>query len=72
MSLDEVRTLQVRFVMELCKGNKTAACKMLGIDRRTLYRTLDRMNGKSRPRGDIIGADDATLDAPDEPRTAFV
>lgn len=57
LSLEEIREFQIRFVMALCKGNKTTACKMLGIDRRTLYRTLDRMNGVRRP----VGADSATL-----------
>lgn len=57
LTLDEVHYLQVRFVMEHCKGNKTQASKMLKVDRRTLYRTLERMEGRRRP----VGADDAAL-----------
>lgn len=71
LSLDEVREFQIRFVMHLCKGNKTIACRMLGINRRTLYRTLDRMSGKPRhSTREVIGADDGAPGASEEPLTA--
>jgi DNA-binding protein Fis len=57
LTLDEVHYLQVRFVMEHCKGNKTQASKLLQVDRRTLYRTLQRMEGRRRP----VGAGNAAL-----------
>lgn len=45
MTLDEVCNMQIRFVLKRCRGNKTVAAEILGIDRRTLYRSLERMNG---------------------------
>jgi DNA-binding protein Fis len=38
-------TLERRYVhqvLEVVEGNKTAAAKVLGVDRRTLYRMLER------------------------------
>jgi two-component system response regulator HydG len=34
----------VRKVLDAVQGNKTLAAKVLGFDRRTLYRKLERMN----------------------------
>jgi DNA-binding NtrC family response regulator len=38
--LDEVERNYVRHVLEAHRGNKTAAARILGINRRTLYRKL--------------------------------
>jgi transcriptional regulator of acetoin/glycerol metabolism len=40
--LDEIEKRYVLFVLLRCMGNKTQACKILGIDRRTLYRKVAR------------------------------
>jgi two-component system, NtrC family, response regulator AtoC len=42
MTLDEVRRWYVNRVLEETGGNKLRAAEILGIDRRTLYRILDR------------------------------
>jgi DNA-binding NtrC family response regulator len=42
MTLDEVRRWYVATVLEETGGNKVRAAEILGIDRRTLYRILDR------------------------------
>lgn len=43
MSLEEVERAYIRRVLELALGNKSVAARMLGIDRRTLYRKLDEV-----------------------------
>ncbi|MBI5608161.1 MAG: sigma-54-dependent Fis family transcriptional regulator [Deltaproteobacteria bacterium] len=40
MSLEEVERAYIRKIMELSLGNKSVAARILGIDRRTLYRKL--------------------------------
>src|SRR5207245_11075723 len=40
-SLEEIERAYVRRVVEARGGNKSAAARMLGINRRTLYRKLD-------------------------------
>lgn len=41
-TLLEVEENHVRRVLEIAGGNKSRAAEMLGIDRRTLYRKLER------------------------------
>ena len=41
ITLDELHRRYVRRVLTLTRGNKSLAAKMLGIDRRSLYRRLD-------------------------------
>lgn len=43
LTLAEVEAQHIRAVMYALKGNKTAAAKALGVDRRTLYRKLERL-----------------------------
>jgi len=42
VTLDQLEKLHIQRVLNVYKGNKTRAAKSLGIDRRTLYRMLDR------------------------------
>ena len=42
-SLADAETEQIRRVMTATNGNKSRAAKILGIERKTLYRKLDRM-----------------------------
>jgi len=42
-TLDEVAHRYIRRVLRAVDGNKTRAAKILGLDRRTLYRRLDRL-----------------------------
>ncbi len=48
VSLDEVRRRHVLVVLEACHGNRSEAAKILGVDRKTLYRRLRRW-GVSEP-----------------------
>ena len=41
-SLEEVRKDYVVRLVEACHGNRTEAARILGIDRKTLYRMLRR------------------------------
>jgi two-component system response regulator HydG len=41
-TLDELETRYIARVLKAVGGNKTQAAKVLGVDRRTLYRKLDR------------------------------
>jgi DNA-binding NtrC family response regulator len=40
LPLEEIERAYIRMVLDSCEGNKTKAAKVLGIDRRTLYRKL--------------------------------
>ncbi len=40
-SLDDVANAYIAKVIEVCDGNKTEAARILGIDRRTLYRKME-------------------------------
>jgi DNA-binding NtrC family response regulator len=42
-SLADTETDQIRRVLSATGGNKSRAAKILGIERKTLYRKLDRM-----------------------------
>jgi two-component system nitrogen regulation response regulator GlnG len=39
-TLKEAEERHIRYVLERCSGNKTQACKVLGIGRATLYSKL--------------------------------
>ncbi|MBI3770279.1 MAG: sigma-54-dependent Fis family transcriptional regulator [Deltaproteobacteria bacterium] len=44
--MEEVERRYIRRVMEAVGGNKTLAAQVLGFDRRTLYRKLERFDGR--------------------------
>jgi len=48
-SLDELERRYLLFVLDVAAGNRTRAAEILGIDRRTLYRMVERyeINGDS-------------------------
>jgi len=48
LTLDQVERRQIERALREAHGNKTRAAKALGIDRRTLYRKLDRYDGAPR------------------------
>jgi len=43
VTIDELETRYLRHVLGLVKGNKSRAARILGYDRRTLYRKLERL-----------------------------
>ena len=45
LSMDEVERRYIRQVLAAVGGNKTLAAEVLGFDRRTLYRKIERMTG---------------------------
>ena len=48
ITLDEMERRYVRQVLDSVRGNKTHAARVLGIDRRSLYR---RLENPQRPSG---------------------
>jgi two-component system response regulator HydG len=49
VTLDEMERRYVRQVLASVKGNKTHAARVLGIDRRSLYRRLEAPTGTTPP-----------------------
>jgi two-component system response regulator HydG len=47
LTIDELERRYIQRVLALVSGNKSRAADMLGLDRRTLYRRLDRYGGQS-------------------------
>jgi len=47
LTLRELEDRYIEEVMRITEGNKVHAAKILGIDRKTLYRRAERENGKS-------------------------
>ena len=43
LSLGELEQLHIRHVVEACEGNRSAAARILGIDRSTLWKKLKEM-----------------------------
>ncbi|MCA9705810.1 MAG: sigma-54-dependent Fis family transcriptional regulator, partial [Myxococcales bacterium] len=41
-TLDELERRYIGRVLQLCAGNKSRAARILGVERRTLYRRLDK------------------------------
>jgi DNA-binding protein Fis len=48
LSLDDVRKLHIRRVLDLCQGNRLKAAQFLGIGRTSLYRYLKRDGMETR------------------------
>jgi two-component system, NtrC family, response regulator AtoC len=48
ISLEEIERRYIQLVMTTVKGNKTRAARVLGLDRTTLYRKLDRYRQESQ------------------------
>jgi two-component system response regulator AtoC len=46
LSLDEVERRHIQRALQAAKGNKTQTAKVLGVDRRTLYRKLERFEAE--------------------------
>jgi two-component system response regulator HydG len=49
LSLDEIEQRYMLRVIKLLNGNKARAAQMLGLDRRTLYRKLERYAAQGKP-----------------------
>jgi DNA-binding NtrC family response regulator len=47
LSLRELENLYIEEILELTSGNKVQAAKILGIDRKTLYRRAERNSGQA-------------------------
>lgn len=52
ISLAELEKRYIQKILELSKGNKTRAAQVLGLDRRTLYRKLERYDNASGDTSD--------------------
>jgi DNA-binding NtrC family response regulator len=55
MSLAEVEKVHIERVLALCKWNRSAAAKILQIDRRTLFSKIQRYGLVGPLRGDLRG-----------------
>jgi DNA-binding protein Fis len=42
VSLDEIERIHILRVVDAVRGNKTVAARVLGVDRKTLYRKLEQ------------------------------
>lgn len=60
LSLEELERVYIRRVLRKTGGHKANAAKILGLDRRTLYRKVAELEGKSDPAGDPQDDDGAT------------
>jgi two-component system response regulator HydG len=49
LPMEEVERRYIQRVLEAVGGNKTLAAQVLGFDRRTLYRKLERVREESTP-----------------------
>jgi DNA-binding NtrC family response regulator len=79
LTWEQLERRYIEYTLKASQGNKTQAASSLGVDRRTLYRKLERyasadnshmLEVSPERRGDM-GSDHAVLDSPsDEPRAS--
>ncbi len=50
LTLDEVERRYIRRVLAVCNGNKSQAARVLGMDRRSLYRRLETLDAEPKGR----------------------
>ncbi len=62
VTVDELERRYIGQVLKLVGGNKSKAAQMLGLDRRTLYRKLDRYDVTSSPAGGPNGSSGTRVD----------
>jgi two-component system response regulator HydG len=55
LPMHEVERRYFLHVLQTVQGNKTVAARILGFDRRTMYRKLERFEAGARPRGSDSG-----------------
>jgi DNA-binding NtrC family response regulator len=65
LPMEEVERRYIQRVLEAVGGNKTLAAQVLGFDRRTLYRKLERARDSSAPPSTGRGSDRPGPHAPD-------
>jgi two-component system response regulator HydG len=58
LSLDEIERRYTTRALGILAGNKTRAAQLLGVDRRTLYRKIERWEKPRRTRSEPAGASD--------------
>lgn len=68
MSLDHLTFLYVRALLVQHKGNMTAVARTMGVDRRTIYRWIDRWERPGYPerpavRGSKVNVESAAANA---------
>lgn len=56
LSLDSLTFLYVRALLRKHKGNVTAIARVMKVDRRTVYRWIDRWERESPPRPAVRGS----------------
>jgi DNA-binding NtrC family response regulator len=57
LTLDQIEHQQIGRALQKFRGNKTRAAKALGVDRRTLYRKLERYGESRHPSAAPPGTD---------------
>jgi two-component system response regulator HydG len=57
MTLDQLESRYIARVLKMLGGNKSRAAQVMGLDRRTLYRKLERQTG-------VPGAEPSSEDSP--------
>lgn len=66
LNIEGIRTeaqivdLWIRHVLTMCRGNKTVAARVLGIDRRSLYRRLGTAYKCDEGRGSFTKPEEVT------------
>ena len=53
VSLEQMESRHIRDVLEAVSWNKSQAARILGLDRKTLYRKIEGLEGPAAPRADL-------------------